>query len=296
MQCAHYDAIKPPSFFDYPELNAYFLTRAREREFDAHSNRKEDVMHDLDGGPIAEEPTDNNDDQQRRHVAEAVTGGTKRQKSSDRAKDFSLPPGSSANDNVMVDRAVLKTINPVKIHSAQSFSERSDRLKRKFSHDSPEAGIGGANVPIPLTGPPRLDGNWGKLFPDRRATFFQPKDTDPSSPNYLNSVPSFASVQGGRTPSLFLQELTHLCSLMNAVALSTLRNDMEFAPSPLGVYKPGAPWPEVDPDKLDSYYLIGPWYSRLWEHIKYFLGVPRNPEQRTRYNACRPLEVLGGVS
>jgi hypothetical protein len=55
-------------------------------------------------------------------------------------------------------------------------------------------------------------------------------------------------MKGGHTPPLFLQELAHLASLLMAVALSTLRNDIEGAESPLSVHVPGKPWPEVDPD------------------------------------------------
>lgn len=297
MQCAHYDAIKPPSFFDYPELNAYFLTRDRERCYDPSADIRRDVLKDLDDGPIAEEVGNDVDDQQRKHVAEAAIGS--RQKSNDGHNYFKVPPGASLNNSV-VDRAVLKSINPVHISTTQSYKEREERLKRNYSFDSPDAhtstsGVLGA-TPIPLTGPSRLDGNWGKLFSDRKATYFQPKDTDPSSPNYLNNVPSFASVQGGRTPSLFLQELAHLCSLMNAVALSTLRNDREGATSPLGVYRPGAPWPEVDPDRVTSPLLDLPWYSALWKDFIFFLGYGATQEERTRFNAARPLEVIGGVS
>ena len=46
-------------------------------------------------------------------------------------------------------------------------------------------------------------------------------------------------------PSLFLQELAHLSSLLSAVAMSTLRNDIEMAESPLTEYIPGQPWPPV---------------------------------------------------
>jgi len=46
-------------------------------------------------------------------------------------------------------------------------------------------------------------------------------------------------------PSLFLQELAHLSSLLAAVAMSTLRNDLERAESPLTEYIPGQPWPPV---------------------------------------------------
>ena len=48
-------------------------------------------------------------------------------------------------------------------------------------------------------------------------------------------------------PPLFLQEAAHLISLLSAVALSTLRNDMENADSPLIPFTPGAPWPHVNP-------------------------------------------------
>jgi predicted membrane chloride channel (bestrophin family) len=296
MQCAHYDAIKPPSFFDYPELNAYFLTRDRERCYDDANDMRKDVLKDLDDGPITEEMAEDLDDQQRKHVAEKAVGSQR--KSNDGSNYFNIPPGAKLNNSV-VDRAVLKSINPIHVSTPQSYKEREERLKRNYSFDSPDAVSSGGTlgaVPTPLTGPPRLDGNWGKLFSDRKATYFQPKDTDPSSPNYLNNVPSFASVQGGRTPSLFLQELAHLCSLMNAVALSTLRNDQEGATSPLGVYRPGAPWPEVDPDKVDSPFLNLPWYSAIWQDFKFFLGYGRSREERTRYNAARPLEVIGGVS
>ena len=295
MQCAHYDAIKPPSFFDYPELNAYFLTRDRERAYDDSNAINRTVMNDLDGGPIAEETSAEVDDySQRKHVAEAATNSSSRRSRDGSLGNLNLPMKGSVKSSALVDRAVLKSIHPIPIN-AQSYKERGERLKRNYSYESPTPDSLGS-VPIPLTGPPRLDGNWGKLFPDRKATFYQPKDTDPSSPNYLNNVPSFASVQGGRTPSLFLQELAHLCSLLNAVALSTLRNDMEGATSPLGVYKPGAPWPEVDPDRVDSALMKGPWHEKVLADIKLFLGYGRSPQERTRHNAARPLEVLGGVS
>jgi len=313
MQCAHYDQIKPPSFFDYPELNAYYLTRDRERHFEPTSNRY--VMEDLDDGQHdREEEEEVREDYSRRKVMAAVaeqittrTGvkrrqvrGQKMSNHSDRSVDFDLPSVGGSKHTYVLDRAIHKSIQPVGVKNAKIHAQRHERLKKACSTSkglapSGRTGVAGAD-PTPLTAPPRLDGNWGKLFPDKKATYYQPRDWDPSSPNYLYDIPSFASHQGGRTPALFLQELAHLCSLMNAVALSTLRNDMEGSVSPLGVFKPGAPWPEVDPDKIDSYFLQGPWYTRLGIRIWYFLGFPRSLEERTRYNAARPLEVIGGVS
>jgi len=101
----------------------------------------------------------------------------------------------------------------------------------------------------------------------------------------------------GRTPSLFLQELAHLASLLCAVALTTLRNDMDDVESPLGVYTPGQKWPEVDPHYLSKdvrrqAYEQGPFMRTL----RYLLGMDQTKHARTIYNAARPMLVIGGVS
>lgn len=99
------------------------------------------------------------------------------------------------------------------------------------------------------------------------------------------------------TPPLFLQELAHLSSLACAVALSTLRNDMERGESPLGIYIPGAPWPEIDPDNLPKHVLheFQP-KNKLLALGMHWLGLDRLPRYRSKYNATRPLLILGGVS
>jgi hypothetical protein len=51
------------------------------------------------------------------------------------------------------------------------------------------------------------------------------------------------------SPSLFLQEAAHLHSLLSAVAMSTLRCSIEGAHTPLAEYKPGLPFPPVNPDE-----------------------------------------------
>jgi hypothetical protein len=142
--------------------------------------------------------------------------------------------------------------------------------------------------PVALEGEPQLDGNWGRLFPDGKSTYFNAEHPERQRIDHRG----FSSVQGGRTPALFLQELAHLASLLAAVAFATLRNDVEGAESPLDFYEPGSPWPAVDPDRAAE--------SRngmsAWDRFSYFLGTGRSPAQRTRYNASRPLPVLGGVS
>lgn len=101
------------------------------------------------------------------------------------------------------------------------------------------------------------------------------------------------------TPPLFLQEAAHLLSLLSAVALSTLRNDLEKAESPLIAFTPGAPWPHVDPDDYGAdvrsdWEESFPFTPMIVAH--YLLGWSRTPKMRTLYNAARPLRVIGGVS
>ena len=98
-------------------------------------------------------------------------------------------------------------------------------------------------------------------------------------------------------PSLFLQELSHLSSLLSATALSTLRNDIEMAESPLTEYIPGQPWPPMNPDELskDTRKEYGEG-SVFWTVAYYMLGLSRSEKHRTLYNAARPFTVLGGVS
>ena len=161
-------------------------------------------------------------------------------------------------------------------------------------HEDEEDGdsmINTARDPTPLWGRPRLDGNWGAYYTKNPnhplATYF-----NPTNPSYV-SPKGFASTVGGRTPPLFLQELAHLSSLLVAVALSTLRNDSDGSESPLGCYEPGAPWPAVDPAK-DEYVQME--VGSISSIIKTFLSTGRSPEEQTRFNALRPLPVVGGVS
>ncbi len=140
-----------------------------------------------------------------------------------------------------------------------------------------------------LMGEGRLDGGWGKMFDDGSSTYHT---MGLAGSWEAGNSRGFASTVGGRTPQLFLQELVHLASLCNAVAYSTLRCDIEGAESPLDMYCPGQPWPEVDPDKEQI-------LSRkdvIWNTIRYIFGFDRTPTTRTKHNALRPLPVLGGVS
>ena len=56
--------------------------------------------------------------------------------------------------------------------------------------------------------------------------------------------------------SLFLQEAAHLFSLMSAVAMSSLRADMEGISSPLVDYVPGQKFPPVNPEEMQIQILV----------------------------------------
>lgn len=117
----------------------------------------------------------------------------------------------------------------------------------------------------------------------------------------MQNLMSESRLDGGidAAPSLFLQEAVHLISLMSAVALSTLRVDIEGAESPLIPYVPGAPWPPVDPDDTPKEIcdeFTQKKSSRTEKNMRFLLGTDRTTRNRTLYNAARPMRVLGGVS
>ncbi|CAJ1941221.1 unnamed protein product [Cylindrotheca closterium] len=121
-------------------------------------------------------------------------------------------------------------------------------------------------------------------------------DDEPPKPPPIMSIPPNA---------LFLEEIAHLLSLLSAVAMSTLRNDLEEAESPLIEFFPNEPWPHVDPDDYmadvrqeweSSSSLITGWNIGLPSSIRYMLGLSRNDVSRTLYNAARPFRVIGNVS
>lgn len=98
-------------------------------------------------------------------------------------------------------------------------------------------------------------------------------------------------------PSLFLEEMAHLFSLLSAVACATLRNDNPCAELPVTEYIPGKPFPPADPDRLDKAVKIEYDHGNtLYKWFLFCFGLSRTERQRTLYNAARPFAVLGGVS
>jgi len=110
----------------------------------------------------------------------------------------------------------------------------------------------------------------------------------------------------------FLEEMVHLYSLLNAVAMASLRHDVEGSPSPLCAYRENLPLPpyncqhykeppvDDNDDDVDDASVIQKqcfaWYYRLRDLFYFLAGLDSSPKQRTLYNAGRPFSVLGGIS
>lgn len=137
---------------------------------------------------------------------------------------------------------------------------------------------------------------------ERRANdFFDPRDNTPYSSFWRHARHRLE--EGHMNPKqvpvpYFLETVGHILSLLSAVALSTLRNDLEEAESPLAEFRPNAPWPHVDPDMYQGDIRKG-WYQsehRTYTVLRYLLGLSRTDNSRIRYNTGRPFRVIGNVS
>ncbi|KAL7535466.1 hypothetical protein ACHAXR_006505 [Thalassiosira sp. AJA248-18] len=292
LQSDHNKDMRPPSFFEYDELNQLNLTRDRERESAHHyMTLSEDELHN--------------------YVAPQLDAATVEDCCAQSAMMDSMRSESSKSLRRRRYRKSINETNETRARGAENYRRSESEGSAAERCDETQ-----------LLGPPRLDGGWGMLYPDeingkRRhtATYHgiprmpsssdnvgqqqqqQQQRTTTATQQIIPDGKGFASTQGGRTPSLFLQELAHLSSLLCAVALTTLRNDMDDVESPLDVYTPGQPWPEADPIKLPKDVKHQAYeYRRLTRNIRYLLGVDQTKRARTIYNAARPMLVIGGVS
>jgi hypothetical protein len=189
LQSTQYESIKPPSFKHYaPDLDSKFLTRSREsvrpsrfhRGVTGKMNKKRAVMKSIN----------------------SVT-----------SNEFLFSGNSVNNSKAEATLSPLQTVNQM---PTSRFFQSANSCEQLESAEGSQSGRDRSamdmKIPRFLTGPAKMDGNWGALFPDGKSTYRDPKNPYPDRNG-------FASIQGGRTPPLFLQELAHLSSLLNAVAL-----------------------------------------------------------------------------
>jgi len=191
---------------------------------------------------------------------------------------------SSPNDDCSVDSADIKRNNRRKLPLTPN--EFRNCYRRTLESPLPKS---------------VLDGQWNIIpqTPDVASSSILKRTSSNSHkfPSTQRPNQNFACRPNGQTPPLFLQELAHLSSLACAVALSTLRNDIEHSESPLDMYTPGSPWPVSDPDELPRNVRNEFQHSfHAMTILRHWLGMDRRPEWRSKYNASRPLLILGGVS
>lgn len=288
MQLSQYNEIKPPSFSEHHYLNKHRLTRDRERVRSSRSSLGTAGKISARRAQKRSIEFVNVDGEISKIVGMTPPSGD------DESTEFGVPSVLNTMVKSMVEtqtpkRVLVSRISSRRFESAfHSNSEKSQDSDDDENDDENLLNDTGDRPPQFLTGRPKMDGNWGKLFDDGKSTYMTPNNLSEIDHN------GFASIQGGRTPILFLQELAHLASLLNAVALSTLRNDVEGVSSPLSLYIPGSSWPAVDPKSDQNVYdtQLEAWLFA----ILYFLGQGRSPSERAKYNVARPLPVLGGVS
>jgi predicted membrane chloride channel (bestrophin family) len=368
LQSDHFRKVRPPSFFDYPELNHLCMTRDRERS--THINldrvhrsrifqcREEERAWPAGRGlrlrspgssetecnrvgetgrcPVANPrisppPTrqgniirsrfrGNSNDESIHHVSchegdrvavenlssnRSIEPATRAQQmrnetNGEAMKSINLTQNKNKRlherlNILFRNRGAVRSGTSGSESSVRDSSDSMDTLGEDDGvHDDCQCtgGRGSRGQPIPLWAEPRMDGGWGRYYttnPENPvATFY-----DPLYPDTVDKE-GFASIQGGRTPTLFMQELAHLSSLLVAVALSTLPNNIEGAETPLAFYEPGKPWPEVDPHKDEWLKMDN--FMVLCSTVRAFLSIGTSAAERTRYNSLRPLPVVCGVS
>jgi len=197
-----------------------------------------------------------------------------------------------------IEHAMKSVIDMEKVHSDPIVDESSNHARMRSLIDS-------IVPPSPL----RKEKLQRPVWNSSAKTSISPKEEERTDvqkramlnirtfPSAQNPNENFGSRPNGQTPPLFLQELAHLSSLLCAVALSTLRNDIEDKESPLDIYIPGSQLPAADPDKLPKDTKLGFQHKSMFVTILFhWLGLDRLPGKRNMYNVTRPLLVLGGVS
>ena len=318
LQCDHYKSIKPPSYFDYPEFLHLNLTRDREAPVLLSSPEEQQQLPPQPRAPTTtassilkhhhrKHAKKFTQEERTRHKLRQVTKSItivtdKKFNRHQRLKSAStgdLPSVFSDDDDDDDDENDENDeTDSIRRNSGRHKSDgdvfSSRNLNNNNNNNNKSKAVSIEGKPFPLMGKPRLDGNWEALLnPVPKAEKKFGTFRDPQNPDRIDPM-GFASTQGGRQPPVFLQELAHLSSLLVAVAFSTLRNDIDGASSPLAIFKPGDPWPAVDPDK-DEWLQVGN-ATVWWRNIKNFLGIGKSQEEQTLYNAARPLPVVGGVS
>jgi len=317
LQQEHHDGFKPPSYYHFHDLNRLGLSRDRQldykkRQESAGMLRTIGIGTPGRGTGSIDAITHANPRSKSRirtrttlmhtnaRMKESPLGGEKTNSSMDSESVFPIANihrnGNDASiiENICSNRTRKRKGRPSSIYNTVNGNEKGQETLNLLQQHQHQKSKSTANNPKYLVQTGRLDGGWGSAFPDGKSTFYNMHD--PNTNWFLcanNDSKGFASNAGGRTPNLYMQELVHLASLFNAVALATLRNDVEGTKIPLTQYIPGEPWPEVDSSKLNQTRTLG---GRVKAAMLAITGYDRTHEMRTKHNVSRPIPVIGGIS
>mmetsp|Transcript_4687 Transcript_4687/g.9042 ORF Transcript_4687/g.9042 Transcript_4687/m.9042 type:complete len:538 (-) Transcript_4687:312-1925(-) len=280
LQNKHYDAARPPNFFDNDNLNKLNLTRARTRHGDParFTQRQLKSVVDCEKEIFPEESL-------------VRAPGFVKAPGTDNLNDSSSAAGSrrgSINAESPQRKSIFTRPSPPPNSPHRNYSNNSSRSSSSSSEKF--------SLPSSV-----LDGFWDIIPPTPDLASSEMLQRTMLNSKYFPSSQcpnqNFACRPNGLTPPLFLQELAHISSLACAVALSTLRNDIDRSESVLDIYLPGAPWPPIDADNLPRH--VRNMFQHRWHLFtifRHWMGNDRLPKYRSKYNAARPLLILGGVS
>ena len=265
LQSTRYDDVRPPSFGEHPHLTS--LERERER----NEATFEEIENQID------EALEKENQESNESMASRFSRWQLRRRKNDAANNNNNSSSSNNNNNNHNDTrtsTIFSRMSTRKPKTASKFEKRIQGTKKSI------------NAPIS----PKLGKKKKKKTHKRASSSFS------CVTSYAKQSPNEEIVD---EKPLFLQEAVHLLSLLSAVALSTLRNDLENAESPLITFHPGTPFPSVDPDSINADIREGWGEAKAtlrFATLRYLLGSSRNETNRAIYNAARPFRVIGGVS
>lgn len=262
-QSEHYEKLKPPSFFRYPGIN-----------FQAQLSRKRNPDLIQSNG----------------FKGSSLSGATADSNSNDQ---FATKNSYLRQDFSRCRKSSLRSINGHGYHMY-------DRSSSMNCRSSSSKNSSGSNASVSIHDEEDCNHNRLKCF-DVDNSMPYPYRSNFNRPQFQihsdDGISGPGQVDGGITcdgaPSLFMQELIHLASLLNAVALSTLRDEFETSHSPLDEYIPGKPWPSVDDSDVEKDLSL---LARVKRVVLYWCWLDQSSKHREEYHASRPLLVIGGVS
>ena len=210
LQSARYNSIKPPSFGQHPHLTS--IERERER---INEPTREEIEQQID------ERIEKDKEMEKKLASKFSRWGFRKR----RPKKNSLQKAAVAS--IRLTTKTITSNNPAPTIRRQSLDQRIKQTRKSINGLQPPR----KHLPPPKKAPSpvKMGGKTHRRVVSSvscvsQADVNQPLKTNTDS---LDERP------------LFLQEAAHLLSLLSAVSLSTLRNDLEHAEYSLIPFEPG---------------------------------------------------------